>query len=179
MSENQGKSQMKPEIQKVDKKKRLYLLLGYLVSVLFLLIVIVIIIPFFKEIFSKSSLYGLIEISNLLHLTLFVLLGIPAIYLIRTGIKIIIQKRYPYHGMILMQDMKILEGKDAIKVGRKLIVLGIITIVFLISSIIITRTINRNFLNNPFSYMNYNLRKKIMNFFPKINPIKEKEYENK
>lgn len=171
---------MAVNFQKVDKKKRLYLLLGYLISTIIFIMLLFILIPFFKELYNNSYLYDIIKMADLLQLTIFILIGLPAIYLIRTGIKIILQKRYPYKGMILIQDMKILEGKEAIKVGRRLIILGIVTLLFLTGSILITQRINRNFINNPFDAINYNVPKEIMKFFPTINPLEnDQPDENK
>lgn len=82
--------------------------------------------------------------------------------------------------MILIQDMKILEGKDAIKIGRRLIILGIVTLLFLLFSILLTRKINRDFIANPFDAINYNISSKILKIFPEYKPIKnDNSNENK
>lgn len=172
---------MKNKIQKVDKKKRAVLIWAYLIIISLSIPLFIFIPPFFKDIYNGLKLNDLIELANLTQLSVFILISIPAIYLIRTGIKIILQKRYPYKGMILMQDMKILEGKKAVKFGYRLIILGAITLIFLTASIFITRRINKNFLENPFGAMNYNISKSIMKLFPNSNHSKsdEKMNENK
>lgn len=171
---------MNDNFQKVNKKRRNQLLFGYLISLIIFIVLLLFLVPFFKEIYNNTYLYEIIQLADLLHLSIFILVAIPAIYLIRTGIKIIIQKRYPYKGMILIQDMKILEGKDAIKIGRRLIILGIVTLLFLISSIILTRKINRDFIKNPFNAVNYNISSKILKFFPGYKPIEnEPSNENR
>lgn len=170
---------MTDQFQKSDKKKRNLLLVGYLVSLIIFIITISILIPFFKHLNKNLFLDELIEISELLHITVFILISIPALYLIRTGIKIIKQKKYPYKGMILIQDMKILEGREAIKIGRRLIILGTVTLLFLISSIFLTQRINQNFLKNPFEAINYRMPARIMKFFPTPNPIEKSDKNEK
>lgn len=169
---------MNKKVQKVDRKKRNILITAYLILIILTIPLFIFLPPFFKDIYQGSRLGDLIELANLLQLSIFILISIPAIYLIRTGIKIILQKRYPYKGMILIQDMKILEGKEAIKFGYRLIILGTITLIFLTGSIFITRRINKNFLENPFSAMNYNISNNIMKLFPTPSPSKTDEIQN-
>ena len=74
---------------------------------------------------------------------------LPAFLIIRTGVKIIREKEYPYSSMKVLRDTPIKEGSAAVKVGRRFVVLGVVTALLVIASAYRTEWIHQDFVDNP------------------------------
>ncbi len=77
---------------------------------------------------------------------------IPALFLIWFGIKVISDKQYPYKGKKVIRRTRIITDKPAIRMGVLLIIAGVVPIILIISSILLTHSINSSFLDNPLGY---------------------------
>jgi hypothetical protein len=81
---------------------------------------------------------------------LFLLCFIPvAVYVIIIGRRTCRYKAIPYPGMRVIRDTVVVTGKKAIIRGKGLIILGIVTIVLVIASMICTHYIILNFKQHP------------------------------
>ena len=158
-----------PKIIEADKVKRIQLLTGYFIGLLVFIILSLVLYLFFKDLYNKLHLKDIIILSNLFFICILSLFLIPSLYLIRTGVIIFKEKSFPYKGMILIRNTELKTGKNAEKIGKRLVAIGVIATVVIISSIIMTNRLNKEFLDDPFSTLNRKMPEFILNLFLKSN----------
>jgi hypothetical protein len=139
----------KNEMVKADKKYRGKLFLGYLIAVFVGVIIWNFIVPPFLIYMENLPNKELVE-TNEMICHLFLLCFIPvAIYVIIIGRRICRFKAIPYPGMRVIRDTVVVTGKKAMARGKSLIILGIVTIILVVTSMISTHYIILNFKQHP------------------------------
>jgi hypothetical protein len=126
----------KIKIVKADKKFRFFLFVLYgtilVTGALFFKFLAPLIVCKFQGITSQTY-YILGETVIIFFLLLFI---VPAWWLISIGRKIKFYEQFPYPGMKVMRDTRVIEGKKAVFRGKMLVALGFLTcIVAVLSSI--------------------------------------------
>jgi hypothetical protein len=134
---------------KADKEYRRNLFLSYLIliiaGILFWYFILPTLISRVENLPNKEHVETMEILSHL-----FLLLFIPvAIYIIVIGRRMCRHKAVPYPGMKVIRDTVLITGQKATIRGRRLIILGTITIVLTILSIIRTHFITLRFKQHP------------------------------
>lgn len=122
------------EFVQVDKVYRKKLFTIYILCVVIGAIIIGFGIPLCKGHIQKLPT---IESLNIIEIIAMLCLFLPipaAVYLFKTGLKILKANEYPYPGMKVIRPTKILTGSEARMRGKALIVLGIISFIFALVS---------------------------------------------
>lgn len=140
---------MQNEIVKTDRqyRKRLFIAYGIVLAVLacFITIVLPIIISEIKSL-PVRSVFAIMETGAIVFLLLFI--G-PAFYIIHIGRTIIKHRCVPYPGMKVIRDTLVISGERAIKRGRMLVILGIISVTMAILGSWSTYYFFTKFRNDP------------------------------
>jgi hypothetical protein len=121
------------EIVRADAQYRRVLFTSYLVAVVVLLVIGKFVFPSCLRAFnhlSAAAYFAVAESAVILFLMLFI---IPAAFLIRIGRKIVRFEKFPYPGMKVMRDTKVVTGRGALMRGRALIRLGYVSIGFAVA----------------------------------------------
>jgi cytochrome bd-type quinol oxidase subunit 1 len=124
---------MEREILKADKQYRKRLFTAYLIGIAVISLCLYFGLPRYSGYLDKliiENRLGLAEIFVMLFLACFI--G-PAGYIIVVGRRIMVAKRFPWHGQKVIHDTKIIEGRKAVIKGRMLFSLGIFTIIIIIA----------------------------------------------
>jgi hypothetical protein len=119
-----------PEIIKADVSFRRRLFSSYLAALALGFIGWRYILPACLDAFNHASgpaYFVFAEFSVIIFLVLF---AVPAVYLIRTGRKIIRSEQFPFPGMKVIRDTEIITGSRALFRGRLLVRLGYVSIGF-------------------------------------------------
>jgi hypothetical protein len=151
------------EYIEVDKKHVKNLFTGYGIAVLILISLILFVFPILKEGYKN-----LLPFDQILYFELFtsILLAstvLPAIFIIRTGKLIVKEKQIPSSKMRVLRRTKVIRGDLAIKKGKRFIILGRVTIILIVFSIFSNYYINKKFIENPFSFVNWKEVEKALN----------------
>ncbi len=135
-------------IVRLDRGYRKRLFLWYAVGIMAGLLCLLAVRPAHRFIFSHDIItaFRYLEGTAIVFLLLF---AIPAVYLIRTGRKILRHGSFPYPGMKVIRDTIILEGAEARRRGKALIALGIFSIFMSVSGIILTHAMFERWKNDP------------------------------
>jgi len=136
------------KIVRVDRGYRRRLFLWYLSGMLIAGMCLLAVRPAHRFIFSHDIItaFRYLEGAAIVFLLLF---SIPAVYLIRTGRKILRHGSFPFPGMKVIRDTIILEGAEAGRRGKALIALGILSIFMSISGIVLTHVMFERWKNDP------------------------------
>jgi MFS family permease len=146
-----------------DRKENRKLFIIYGGVILAIVLLIALIAPILSSMFSNLMWQDEMEFKELLFLDLPLLLIIPsAIFLIRTGLTIKAERRFPSSKMNVLRKTLILRGDEAVKKGKRLIILGVFAIFMIVISVISTRFINKRFTDNPFNYVDWSRVEKVL-----------------
>jgi hypothetical protein len=124
---------MEQEILKADKQYRARLLTAYLIGIAVLSLCLCFGLPRYLAYLDKLRIKNMLDLAEISVMVFFACFIGPACYCVVVGRRIMVFKRFPYHGQKVIRDTKIIEGKKAVTRGRMLFFLGIIAIIILIA----------------------------------------------
>lgn len=126
-------SRMEREILKADKQYRTRLLTAYLVGIAVFSLCLCFGLPRYCAYLRTLKIPDMLDITEISTMIFFACFIGPACYLMVVGRRIIFSKRFPFPGQKVIRDTKIIEGKKAVRRGRMLFILGMLTIIILIA----------------------------------------------
>lgn len=134
-----------------DPRYRRRLFLWYGIAAAMLLVVGFFGIPFLQAHFRSVPFFTMLWQAEILALGI-ISASIPAaFYLLRLGAKTLSAERYPFEGMRVIRDTRIVQGPSARRIGITFRIMGIISIGFTILGLIFTHVafeMIRNFYRN-------------------------------
>ena len=139
----------RPEILKADPGYRRRLFSFYLGAIALGFIAWRYLLPLCFSAFNhlRGPVYFIVAESAVILLLLVFI--IPAVFLIRTGNKIIRSERFPFPGMKIMRDTKVVTGSRALFRGRLLRRLGYVSIGFAVAGSIAMHILFIYIRNSP------------------------------
>ncbi len=137
----------------IDMRYRRKLFIAYACSISLGLVLVLVLSPLIREYLVNQRGEEYIATMELLQFALLALPILPALFLIWFGGKVVVDKQYPYKGKKVIRRTRIIVGKRAIGIGGFLIMSGVVPILLIITSMILTHSINSTFLESPFEYV--------------------------
>ena len=124
---------MEPEIIKADKSYRRMLFSSYLAGLALIFAAWRYLLPPCLDAFTHLKAPGYFFVAEFIVIVFLLLFAIPAVFLIRTGKKIIRSERFPFPGMKVIHDTKLITGARAVFRGKALVRLGYVSIGFAVA----------------------------------------------